>query len=172
MKLPNTLIASLWAIFLALPVAGGQTIPSFTGPTLANETLHLPPATPGTKTILILGFSKKSGEACKPWFESVVSQLKDKPRIGYYEMPVLAGAPGFIRGMIVHNIRDGLTPDQQKHFAPIMENAQGWKDAAHFAAPDDPYIVIIDDHGNVLWHDSGAWSPAKEHEFQQAIAKL
>lgn len=163
-------IASLWAVLSVFPIAGAQTIPSFTGPTLANETLHLPPA--GSKTVLVLGFSKKSGGACKPWFDSVASQLKARPQVGYYEMPVLESAPAFIRGMIVHNIRSSLTPDQQKHFAPIMENAQAWKDAVQFSAPDDPYIVIIDEHGRVLWHDSGALSPTKEHGLQQAIANL
>jgi hypothetical protein len=165
-------IASLWAAVCAAPIANAQTIPAFTGPTLANETLHLPSAVAGSNTVLVLGFSKKSGDACKPWFDSVASQLKSKPQIGYYEMPVLASAPGFIRGMIIHNIRSTLTPDQQKHFAPIMENAQAWKDAVHFSAPDDPYIVIVDEHGSILWHDSGPWSPAKEHELQQAISHL
>lgn len=154
---------------LLVSASRAQTIPAFTGPTLANETLHLPS---GSKAVLVLGFSKKSGDACKPWFDGVATQLKSKPQVGYYEMPVLAGAPTVIRGMIVHNIRNSLNTDQQKHFAPVMENAQPWKDAAHFSAPDDPYILIIDEHGTILWRDSGAWSPAKEHELQQAIASL
>src|SRR5579862_9944793 len=148
-------IAVFWITLITASLAGAQTIPSFTGPTLANETLHLPVTTAGSKTILVLGFSKKSGDVCKPWFRSVATQLKSKPQVSYYEMPVLAGAPGFVRGMIVHNMRNSLTPDQQKHFAPIMENAQAWKDAVHFSAPDDAYVVIVDEHGNVLWHDSG-----------------
>lgn len=163
-KLPIAGVLIFWAAF-----AGAQTIPSFTGPTLANETLHLPT---GSKAVLILGFSKKSGDVCKPWFNSVSSQLKDKPKVGYYEMPVLAGAPGFMRGMIVHGIRGSLTPEQQKHFAPVMQNEQAWKDAVHFSAPDDAYVVIIDEHGSILWRDSGAWSPSKEHELQNAIANL
>jgi hypothetical protein len=172
MKRRIAAIASLWAALSVLPIAGAQTIPPFTGPTLANETVHLPPAAAGSKTILVLGFSKKSGDACKPWFDSVAAQLKAKPQVGYYEMPVLAAAPGFIRGMIVHNMRSSLSSDQQKHFAPIMENAEAWKAAVHFSAPDDPYVVIIDEHGSILWHDSGPWSPAKEHELQQAISNL
>ncbi|QNI31526.1 hypothetical protein H7849_20995 [Alloacidobacterium dinghuense] len=172
MKSRFAILASLGSALLTGLPAGAQTIPSFSGPTLANDTLRLPPPAPGSRTILVLGFSKKSGDACKPWFEGITAQLKTKPQIGYYEMPVLAGAPGFVRGMIVHNMRSTLTPDQQKHFAPIMENAQAWKDAVHFSAPDDAYVVIIDEHGNILWHDSGPWSPDKERTLQQAISKL
>jgi hypothetical protein len=173
MKCRTAAIISLSVISLsAASITSAQTIPGFTGPTLANETLHLPPSTPGSKTVLVLGFSKKSGDVCKPWFESIASQLKSRPQVGYYEMPVLAGAPGFIRGMIVHNMRNGLTRDQQKHFAPIMENAQPWKDAVHFSAPDDAYVVIIDEHGTILWHDSGSLSATKEHGLEQAISNL
>ena len=166
---PRTLAVLSLFVGLIASIARAQTIPSFTGPTLANDTLHLPS---GSKAILVLGFSKKSGDACKPWFDRIASQLKSKPQVGYYEMPVLASAPSFIRGMIVHNIRGSLNPDQQKHFAPVMENAQPWKDVVHFSAPDDPYVLIIDEHGTVLWRDSGPWSAAKEHDLQKAIASL
>jgi hypothetical protein len=164
--------AALWATLFALGIAHAQTIPTFTGPSLANETVHLPIAEAGARTVLVLGFSKKAGDACKPWFDAVAAQLKSKPQVAYYELPVLASAPGFIRGRIVHNIRGSLAPEQQKHFVPIMENAQAWKNAVSFSAPDDAYVVIVDERGSVIWRDSGLWSPQKEQELQAALVRL
>ncbi|HEX3437175.1 MAG TPA: hypothetical protein VHT24_10455 [Pseudacidobacterium sp.] len=159
------------AIFVCRPLLS-QNIPSFSGTNLANETVHLPITTSGARTVLVLGFSKKSGDACKPWFNAIASQLQAKPQVAYYEMPVIASAPSFVRGMILHNMRGSISAEQQKHFVPVTENAQVWKNAVNFSAPDDPYILIVDDHGNIIWRDSGTWSPVKEQELQTSLAKL
>lgn len=163
---------ALWVAFFASGLGCGQTIPTFSGPSLANDTVHLPATEAGARTVLVVGFSKKSGDACKPWFNAIASQLKSKPQVAYYELPVLASAPSFIRGMIVHNIRGSLTPEQQKHFVPILENAQPWKEAVSYSAADDAYVVIVDERGSVIWRDSGPWSSQKEQELSAALARL
>lgn len=152
--------------------ASAQNIPSFTGANLADEKVQLPIGVTGAKTVLVIGFSKKSGNACKPWFEQVTALLKDKPAIGYYQLPVIASAPGFIRGTIIHSMRGSLSPEQRKHFIPVTDHEQEWKNAVQFSAPDDPYIVVVDEHGSVLWRDSGPWSQTKEQELRVALAKL
>lgn len=159
----------LAALLLFTQVVIAQTIPSFTGENLAGESVHLPT---GSKTVLVIGFSKKAGDACKPWFTQVAASLKDKSQVNYYEIPVLASAPGFIRGTIVHSIRKGLTPEQQKHFIAVTDHEQEWKTEARFSAADDAYIVIIDERGTILWQDSGQWSPAKQSALQSEITKL
>jgi hypothetical protein len=157
------------ALLLLAQAVIAQTVPSFAGENLAGESVHLPT---GSKTVLIIGFSKKAGDACKPWFTQIAASLKDKPQVNYYEIPVLASAPGFIRSTIIHSIRKGLAPDQQKHFIAVTDHEQEWKTAAKFSAADDAYIVIIDERGSILWQDSGQWSPAKQSALQSEIAKL
>jgi hypothetical protein len=162
----------IWAVLLAGQIANAQTIPSFAGANLADEKVQLPSGVSGSKTVLVIGFSKKSGDACRPWFQQVASQLKDKPQINYYQLPVLTSAPGFIRGSIIHSMRNDMPPEQRKHFIPITDHEKEWKNAAGFSAPDDPYVLIVDEHGSVLWRNSGAWSQGKQQELQAALARL
>jgi hypothetical protein len=157
------------ALFVLAQAVIAQTIPSFAGENLAGESVHLPT---GSKTVLVIGFSKKAGDACKPWFTQVAASLKDKSQVNYYEIPVLASAPGFIRGTIIHSIRKGITPEQQKHFIAVSDHEQEWKTAAKFSGADDAYIIIVDGRGSILWQDSGQWSPAKQSTLQSEIAKL
>jgi hypothetical protein len=69
-------------------------------------------------------------------------------------MPVLAGAPGFVRPMILRSMKSSLTPDLQQHYIPITDHEKEWRTAAGYQQNDDAYLLAVNQIGQILakWH--------------------
>ncbi len=164
-------ISLLSLLVLALPV-WSQTIPSITAKALDDSQVTLPKPSTQQIQILILGFSKKSGDICMPWGKRVSTELLLDPRVNYYQLPHLEGVPGLVKPMILRGIRKDLTPQQQAHFAPLYDKQDEWKRLVNFSAPDDAYIVLTDPEGRVIWQTHGVFSEALYTDLKKAVSDL
>jgi len=104
-------------------------------------------------TVLILGFSRNSADATTAWEKAVHASLA----ASYFDMPMLASAPAFVRPIIVHSIRKQVPNPVWPNFVPLTSDESEWKQAAGFsaAAPDAAYIILVDRTGAIQWqtHD-------------------
>ena len=155
----------LLLLFLfALPLAAvsQNTIPATQAAALDDHTVTLPHDLSPT-TVFIVGFSKKSSDNTTPWEKAVRTQLSTRPGIGFYEIAMLAEVPRFIRGLVVRSLRKEVPDVLKPRFLPLFTDEDAWKRAAAFdpAAPDAPYIVVVDAQGNVKWRTHASFS-AKE----------
>jgi hypothetical protein len=139
---------------------------------LDNTEVALPKDGSQQPVILVLGFSRKSGEMCAPWGKRLASDFRFDSRISYYQLPVLEDAPSFVRPMIARGIRKDTAPADLPHMLPIFDHEADWKKLVGFSNADDAYIVLSDPHGLVLWKTHGAVNDSSYRELKSAVSKL
>ena len=161
-------------LILIAAVAGrscGQSIPPINAKALDDSQVMLPKTGSNQMLILVLGFSHKSGDYCEPWDKRLAAEFRTDAHVEYYQLPVLAGAPSFVRPMILKGMRKGVAPAEQARFVPIYDHEAEWKKLVNFSAPDDPYVLLARPDGTVVWQNHGAFSKALYGELKNAIAK-
>ena len=149
----------------------GQSIPPVNAKALDDSQVVLPKGGSKQLLILVLGFSHKSGDHCTPWDKRLGSDFRSDAQVEYYQIPVLAGAPSFVRPMILKGMRKGIPTSEQARFVPIYDHEAEWKKLVSFAEADDPYIVLARPDGSVIWRTHGQFTDAAYGELKTAIAK-
>jgi hypothetical protein len=144
---------------LTAVLAGGQTqsarIPTTHGTSFAGAQVTLPDDLRGRIGVLVLGFSKSSGDVCKGWGQRLAATYSGSSRVMYYQIPVLESVPKFVRGMVLKSMRSGVPEAEQWHFMPIFSGEAEWKKTTHFGNSDDAYVLVVDGSGTVRWQTSG-----------------
>jgi hypothetical protein len=166
---------ALSTLLLSLVLAASssaQSIPPVKAKTLAEVEITLPQPGSSHVLILVLGFSHKSGNNCTPWDKRLFADFHSDSRVTYYQLPVLQGAPAFVRPMILRGMRKDIPADQQIHFIPILDHEDEWKKLVNFSAPDDPYILLTNPEGRVIWQTHGSLTDASYDALKSAVSKL
>jgi hypothetical protein len=149
-----------------------QSIPSVKAKALDDSEVILRKSAGQQLLILILGFSHKSGEACRAWSQRVAADYGSDPHATYFQLAGLESAPSFGGGMIVKNMRKGVPPAQQSRFVPLFEHQEDWKKAANFSAPEDAYVLISFPAGRILWRTRGTVTDASYTDRKGAVARF
>ncbi|MGA8731978.1 MAG: hypothetical protein WB608_24685 [Terracidiphilus sp.] len=132
-----------------------QSMPTTVGETLRGKRIVLVDATHGHTTVLVAGFSHEGGTGTGAW----VKALKADPvltRVAVYQVAMLEKAPGFIRGMIKSGMRKGLSAAEQDQSLVLTQDEQSWRSYFDVSDDKDPYVMLIDANGKVLWRGHGA----------------
>jgi hypothetical protein len=157
--------------FCAVPCQA-QTIPPVKTKALDDSEVVLPKPGGRQLLILVLGFSHKSGQNCTPWDQRLAADYLSDPHVTYYQLPVLADAPSFVRPMILHGMHKNVPAVQHSHFVPIYDHETDWKKLVNFSAPDDPYILVAAPDGHVLWQSHGLATDSAYSELKSAVAQF
>jgi hypothetical protein len=143
-----------------------QSLPTTEGETLSGKHIVLADATHGHTAVLVAGFSHEGGMGTGAWLKAV----KADPAlagVAVYQVAMLEKAPGFIRGMIKSGMRKGLSAAEQDNAVVLTQDEKLWQSYFDLGDDKDPYVVLIDAEGKVLWHGHG---PAGEVEPQLRAA--
>ena len=140
--------------FSAFP-SFGQAMPSTTGETLSGKRIVLAEALRGHAAVVIAGFSKEAGDGCGLWAKAVRGDAA-LAGLQVYQVAEIEGAPGFVRGMIKSGMRKGVAPAEQDYFLVLTQDEKLWRDYFGVSNDKDPYVVMLDASGNVVWHGHGA----------------
>jgi hypothetical protein len=89
---------------LAHARAQSSRIPTTHGTSFAGNPVTLPDDLRGRVGVLVIGFSKSSGDVCKGWGQRLAATYRDSHDVAYYQMPVLEAVPKLVRGMVVKGI--------------------------------------------------------------------
>ena len=172
-----------FALMLALcccrPCAGlqaeapkGEKIPEVHGTSLAGDAVSLPADLHGKLGVLVIGFSKGSRGAATTWARRLGTEFHDSDEVASYELPMLAGVPGFLRGMVVRSMKSDVSERGQHTFVPVTTDEDRWKSLVHFGRPDDAYLLIVDSSGRVRWTTSGEPTEEAYAALRREIASL
>jgi hypothetical protein len=157
LSLLRSLVLSL--VFLTVGLVAGQAqgarIPATHGTSFAGAQVTLRDDLRGRVGVLVLGFSKSSGDICKGWGQRLAETYRDSREVTYYQMPVLESVPKLIRGMVTKSIRSGVPEAEQAHFLPTFSDEAEWRKVARYANSDDAYVLVVDGEGRVRWQTSG-----------------
>lgn len=170
MKLKSALVIAKLAILACAPLAIAQSIPAVKTKALDDSEVVLPGAGGQQILILVIGFSHKGGDLCGAWGKHISADYQQNPRVNHYQMAQLQDAPPFIRGMIVRGIKKQTAPADLPHFVPLYDRGAEWKKAVNFSAPDDPYVIIADSEGRIVWQAHGAFSDSVYADLKKVMA--
>jgi hypothetical protein len=138
-----------------------SSVPPSVSTSLAGVRVELPKDLHGPVSFLIVGFSQKSADQATDWGKAIdgLGSCQGQ-RLTWFQLPVVGGAPAFVRPFLFRSMRSGLTHDLQQHFVPITDHEAEWKLAAGFQAADsqkdDAYVLAVGEKGQIVakWHGS------------------
>jgi hypothetical protein len=130
-------------------------IPEVHGTSLTNEAVNLPEMLHGRPGVLILGFSRGSRDGVAGWGRKLAADYRSSPEVMYYEMPVLASVPGMMRGFVVRSMKSSVPDRARARFVPITDHEAAWRGLVHYERADDPYLLVVDGQGDVVWQTQG-----------------
>ena len=84
-------------------------------------------------------------------------------------MPVVAGVPRLMRGLVMKQIAAEVSDRGKHHFVPITDNEARWRALAHVTDPNQAYLLLVNASGRVEWTTSG---PLTDAAYQAVIAHL
>jgi hypothetical protein len=147
------------AVFLAIaviavPSCGAQTMPGTAGETLSGKRIVLADETRGRAVVLVAGFSREGGNGTGAWVKAVRGD-KALEGVAVYQVAMLEGAPSFIRGTIKSGMRKGVSAAEQDQFVVLAQDDKLWRQFFSVTTDKEPYVVLIDAKGNVVWHGHG-----------------
>jgi hypothetical protein len=137
------------------PACLAQSLPAPAGETLSGKHIVLADAVRGHTAILIAGFSREGGAGTGDW----VKAIHLDPAFAnatVYSVAMLAGAPGFIRGMIRSGMKKGLSAVEQDRFVVLTDDEKLWRTYFDVTADNEPYVALLDSEGKVLWRGHGS----------------
>ena len=149
--------------------AFAQKIPPVHGRTFSGAPVDLPQASAGKTTVLVIGFSQDSRSAVTAWGKKLAADYYDSPSVLYYEMPMLASVPKFLRGFVAGKIKSSVSERGRVHFIPLEDNEAEWKRISHYEAAGDAYVLVLDQQGSVRWQTHGQATDAAYTGMKQQI---
>jgi hypothetical protein len=147
-----------------------QTILRLKAKAIDNSEIVLPKASGQQVLVLVIGFSKKSGNICQDWRKHLSQELIEDPRITYFEIAQLEGIHPYTKPLILHEVRTELSPIERAHFIPLYNHQDDWRKLVNFSAPDEPYLIVADPQGHISWQAHGPFSDSLYADLKKAVA--
>jgi hypothetical protein len=139
---------------LSAPVHA-QALPSTAGETLTGQKLVLADSVRNHPSVLIVSFSKEAGTAAGQWDKAVRGDAA-LAGVGIYDAAIIERAPGFVRGMIKSALRKQVPSAVQPSFVVLTQEEAQWRSYFAVTSDNEPYVVLLDASGQILWHGHGA----------------
>lgn len=159
-------------LLFSATLTSAQSIPVIHAKALDNSEITLPNPSGRQISILVVGFSHKSGEICQVWDKKISADYHADARIDYSILPVLQSAPSLVRPMILHGMRKDVPASELSHYIPIYTNESDWKKLVNFSAPDDAYLIVAAPDGRLAWQGHGSYSDGVFAELKKSVADL
>lgn len=147
-------------------------IPKAHGTTLAGTAVTLPDELKGKVGVLVVGFSHASQGQVTAWGKRLAADYGQSVGVAYFEVPMLAGAPKMVRGMILRSMNSSVPTAEHPHFLPLTEDEAAWRAVAHYSKPDDAYVLLVDESGAIRWQCEGGSTDAAYGELKKNLESL
>jgi len=134
---------------------GAQSLPATEGETLGGHKVQVAQAVQGHEAVLIAGFSKEAGDGCGAWAKAIHGDAALRSA-AVYQLVMLEGAPRLLRPMIKSGMRKGLSEAEEEEFVILTQDDKLWRRYFGVDNEKDPWVVLLDATGRVVWHGHGA----------------
>lgn len=157
------------ALFILTPLGRAQQIPSTQAKTIDGSSVSFPDAASGKPLLFVVGFSHQSSGPCQAWDKRLAPLHLNDSRILYYEAADFQGVPSLVLKMILHGMKKEIPANEHSRFVLIQANEDQWKAVSEFSAPNEPYILLADPAGHIVWQTHGAVTDEQFACLQAAI---
>ena len=96
-------------------------MPRTAGETLAGRHVVLADEVRGHSAVLVAGFSRAGGNGTAAWVKAIHADSELAGR-SVYEIAQIAGAPGFVRGMIKSGMKKKVPAADQDNFVVLIQD--------------------------------------------------
>jgi hypothetical protein len=141
-----------------------QALPSTDEEALNGTKVNLQQAVAGKRAVLIFGFSKEAGQQTSPWREQLTAAVRARdagPAPALFELPLMEGLPGLLRGFVLRSMRKAIPAAAQGSVVPVFSHKKEWQALAGYSSPDDAYVVVLDERQAVIAKDHGPVTPER-----------
>jgi hypothetical protein len=160
-----TLLAAAW-----LPSAQAQgRIPTVHAPAFNGAIVDLPGALKGKVGVLVIGFSQSSRDQIADWSKRLAADYRSSAAVTYYEMPVLEDVPRPLRSFVVGRVKESVPEVARSRCIPILEHEADWKALSGYSAPDQAYLLLVDENGMVRARMQG---PVNDKSYAQLRSQI
>jgi hypothetical protein len=144
--------------------------PTSTGSNLQRKKLTLPADFGGALSITLIAFEQWQQNTVDTWLPFVEQLEQRYDGVRYYELPVIRRMNFIARTFINEGMRAGI-PDTKARDRTITlyVDKQAFRQALDLPHERDIYILLVDQHGNVVWQTEGAFTPEKGEALTRAI---
>ena len=163
--------AALLVVGLARAQAGVEAIPDAHGTLLDGTPIHLSDALKGKTGVLVIGFSQASRVQVSAWGKRLAGQFAGLPNAVWFEVGELEGVPRLLRGFVTKKIRESVSLQGQTTLLLLTDHEKEWKLAAHYSQPDDAYILVVDQAGNIRARAQGALTDGADATITRAVMR-
>lgn len=142
------------------PLVPGDHLPSLQGTTLSGKVRTVPEA--GRAALLVVGFSKDAAPSMIPWLSACRSRDPSlAPAVACYDVRMVQGIPGFIRGFVERAMRKEYPEDLRDDALLVSRDNGQWKLRLAVRDPKVAQVVIVDTEGRVVAVAAGLGSAAE-----------
>ena len=139
---------------------------------LTGATLQLPSALAGKAAVLVVGFSRKSGDQTARWVKRLAEDATVSSAVAIYSVAILQEVPGLFRGLVVNGIRNETPRSFWSYSFVAFSKEAVWKSLVGFERPDDAYLLLIDTQGRELWRGHGEVTSLLYDELSSNVAEI
>lgn len=147
--------------------------PRVTGSNLLRRKVSLPSELQGELNIVIMAFYQWHQSLVDTWIPAADRIASSYPQIWYYELPVLESMNALSQMFINEGMRAGIpNHSTRERTITLYLEKRNFREALGIEDEATIHILVIDRQGNLLWQESGAYTPEKGDALLQAIQGL
>lgn len=164
--------AAIFLVTVFAACAWGQVLIRVEGETLSGRRIVLPDDAHGKNVFLVIGFSRKGGDASRGWEQRLNKDFGADSRYVIYPIAVLEDAPRFMRGIIKSGIRRGAPPSELDRFVIMVHGEDELKRFVAYSAQDDAYLILVDRNGETCWRGHGSFEEQQYRALREMAMKV
>ena len=147
--------------------------PVVTGTNLLRQKLSLPAGFKGELNILIIAFHQWHQSLVDTWIPAADQTARNAPPVWYYELPVIQGMNPLSQMFINEGMRAGI-PNlaTRERTITLYLDKRSFREALEIGDEATIHILLTNRLGDILWRESGAYTPEKGRALLQAIDEL
>ncbi len=148
-----------------------MNFPTYVGDDLLRRKISVPSGFEGRLNIVLIAFQRWHQDLVDSWLPAVTQLEVEHPGLRHYELPVLPSMGWLSRTFINEGMRAGI-PDRQTRAATITlyTDRSAFMEALDLPGDDTIYVLLLDNAGNVLLRDVGAFDACKGRVMAAAVS--
>jgi hypothetical protein len=144
--------------------------PVVAGTNLLRRKLTLPTDFEGEFNSLLVAFQQWQQQLIDTWLPFVTQLEETHAGVLYYELPVIQRMNVLARTFINEGMRAGIPdPVARERTITLYVDKLAFRNALELPDEGDIYVLLVNPDGNVLWRETGAFSPEKGEALAEEL---
>lgn len=143
--------------------------PAFMSRTLTNQPVVAPGGLPADRTLALITFHRGQRAQADSWIQGL--NLNNDSSITWLRMPVFNDPGTALARDAAENrlLRHYPTPGERSRLVPVFTDRADFVRSAGLTGTDQPSVVIVDRHGEVLARVEGQYDAAKAKTLRETL---